>query len=129
MSRKGCTKTELPYDVLLTCPSVICHPTLAPAPSHGFLGRSPTTSVCAAIEQSLTPNGVYGLPVWKQDIRWSLLGFAFERNSGEEKEKEEGEMEETFTGRAGLPSYLDWMEVQLLVTITDVHSFKFCWRV
>lgn len=73
--------------------------------------------MCAAIEQSLTPDRARGLPVWKQDIRWSLLGFAFERSNCEGKDKEEGEMEETNRGRAGLPSYLEWMEVELMVII------------
>jgi len=56
------------------------------------------------------------LPVWQQDIRWSLLGFALDRG-GSDKEANGG-------GEAGGPeeypdprqSYLRWIEVELQVT-------------
>ncbi|CAM9446167.1 unnamed protein product, partial [Ectocarpus sp. 4 AP-2014] len=71
---------------------------------------------CAAIEQSLTPDGSRGLPVWSQDIRWSLLGFAFEQSEGENDEESEGRVGEK---REGQPSYLDWMEIRLQMCMND----------
>ncbi|CAN0188507.1 unnamed protein product, partial [Ectocarpus sp. 12 AP-2014] len=65
---------------------------------------------CAAIERSLTPDGARGLPVWGQDIRWSLLGFAFEQSKGGNDEESDGRVGER---REGQPSYLDWMEIRL----------------
>ncbi|CAN0107549.1 unnamed protein product, partial [Ectocarpus sp. 12 AP-2014] len=65
---------------------------------------------CAAIERSLTPDGARGLPVWGQDIRWSLLGFAFEQSKGGNDEESDGRVGEK---REGQPSYLDWMEIRL----------------
>ncbi|CAM9834376.1 unnamed protein product, partial [Ectocarpus fasciculatus] len=71
---------------------------------------------CAAIEQSLTPDGARGLPVWGQDIRWSLLGFAFEQSEGGNDEESEGRVGEK---KEGLPSYLDWMEIRLQMCMND----------
>ena len=74
-----------------------------------FFGCRADCRACSAIEQSLTPDAAGGLPVWEQDIRWSLLGFALERGGGAGKE-------EAGDGRGlQLPSYLDWMEVELQV--------------
>lgn len=47
--------------------------------------------------------------MWEQDIRWSLLGFAFERGGGTGKEEAGDER------GLQLPSYLDWIEVELQV--------------
>lgn len=85
------------------------YPSLCPLPALRCLrlGRA-----CAAIEQSLTPDGARGLPVWGQDIRWSLLGFAFEQSEGANEEESEGRVGEK---KEGQPSYLDWMEIRLKV--------------
>lgn len=81
-----------------------------PPASPTLFGCLPVFRACAAIEQSLTPDPAHGLPVWEQDIRWSLLGFALERGGGTGNEETEGV-------RGMQPrSYLDWMEVELQVT-------------
>lgn len=60
----------------------------------------------------MTPDGAHGLPVWDQDIRWSLLGFAFEESEGENDKEGEGRVGGK---KAGQSSYLDWMEIRLQV--------------
>lgn len=99
--------------------------------------RFPRKRACATIERSLTPNLVYGLPVWNQDIRWSLLGYALEPADGgggggggvsvqkegdnNENVRRAGSSSSSGSGVAGgsqessLPSYLDWIEDELQV--------------
>lgn len=102
---------------------VLTHPTGRPhlyllETSYGLLGCS---SACGAVERSLIPDDLRGLPVWRQDIRWSLLGFALERTEGSLPGKKA-----VVSGRgAELPSYLDWMEVGLQVTSRP--SMFFLW--
>lgn len=57
------------------------------------------------MELSLTPDKVRGLPVWSQDIRWSLLGHALESTRAAGKE----------SAAFGECCYLEWMELKLLV--------------
>eukprot|EP00904_Undaria_pinnatifida_P013856 jgi/Undpi1/9600/HiC_scaffold_27.g12056.m1 len=72
-------------------------------------------SACGAVERSLIPDDLRGLPVWRQDIRWSLLGFALERTEGSLPGKKA-----VVSGRgAELPSYLDWMEVGLQMCMKE----------
>eukprot|EP00903_Cladosiphon_okamuranus_P005671 g5634.t1 len=77
---------------------------LADASTASHLRRA-----CASIERSLTPNPTRGLPVWEQDIRWSLLGFALECDAEEARHKR----------GLQLPSYLDWMEVELQMCMDE----------
>lgn len=57
------------------------------------------------MELSLTPDRVRGLPVWSQDIRWSLLGYALEPTRAAGKE----------SAAVSDYCYLEWMELKLLV--------------
>lgn len=88
-----------------------CPALLKPLPSEPFFGCLSVERACAAIERSLTPDPARGLPVWEQDIRWSLLGFALERGGHIDTEEARDER------GLQLPSYLDWMEVELQVTM------------
>lgn len=72
--------------------------------------------VCGGAERALIPDGVLGLPVWNNDPRWSLLGYALER-----RRAPSSGAAATATVQEGCEAtlhYVDWMDVLLQVTAT-----------